>query len=87
MPCFMEKEQTAAYKSENSAVRVIKLYKILCGREKGYDLFRQMLRSGTSIGANVAEVECAISKKDFLSKKPHSTKRMSRNAVLAKTLV
>lgn len=68
MPCFMEKEQTVAYKSENFAVRVIKLYKILCGREKGYDLFRQMLRSGTSIGANVAEAECAISKKDFLSK-------------------
>lgn len=33
-----------------------------------YVLSKQVLRSGTSIGANVAEAECAISRKDFLAK-------------------
>lgn len=37
-------------------------------RHREYDLFRQVLRSGTSIGANLAEAEYAISKKDFLAK-------------------
>ena len=33
-----------------------------------YVLSKQLLRSGTSIGANLAEAECAISRKDFLAK-------------------
>ena len=37
-------------------------------REKEYVLSKQLLRCGTSIGANLAESECAISRKDFLSK-------------------
>lgn len=65
---IMEKEKTVLSKSQNFAVRIIKLYKVLCQRDKTYDLFRQLLRCGTSIGANVSEAECAISKKDFLSK-------------------
>lgn len=47
---------------------MVKLYKYLCDEKKEYVLSKQMLRSGTSIGANLAESECAISKKDFLSK-------------------
>ena len=64
----MEKEGTARYKSKRFAVRIIRLYKLLCSRHREYDLFRQVLRSGTSIGANLAEAECAISKRDFLAK-------------------
>lgn len=64
----MEKEKTAKYKSKKFAVRVVNLYKFLRSDKKEFVLSKQVLRSGTSIGANVAESECAISTKDFLSK-------------------
>ena len=55
-------------KAKVFAVRIIKLYKYLCESKKEYVLSKQVLRSGTSIGANVAEAIVAISKKDFLAK-------------------
>lgn len=61
-------EQTAKIKSIRFAVRIVKLYKYLCEEKHEYILSKQLLRSGTSIGANLAEAECAISRKDFLSK-------------------
>ena len=64
----MEKENTVACKSKRFAIRTVKLYKYLCEEKKEYVLSKQLLRSGTSIGANIAESECAISKKDFLAK-------------------
>ena len=64
----MENEKTIKYKSKKIAVRVVNLYKYLCAEKKEYVLSKQLLRSGTSIGANIAESECAISKKDFLNK-------------------
>ena len=44
------------------------VYQYLCEEKREFVLSKQILRSGTSIGANLAEAECAISKKDFLSK-------------------
>lgn len=64
----MEQEKTVKYKSKKFAVRIVNLYKYLCDEKKEYVLSKQILRSGTSIGANIAESECAISEKDFLSK-------------------
>lgn len=64
----MDKEKTAKYKSKKFAVRIVKLYQYLCEEKKEYVLSKQVLRSGTSIGANLAEAETAISKKDFLAK-------------------
>ncbi len=64
----MEKENTAVYKSKKFAIRIVKLYKHLSENKNEYILSKQLLRSGTSIGANLAESECAMSKKDFLSK-------------------
>ena len=64
----MDREKTVKYKSKKFAVRIVKLYKYLCDEKKEYVLSKQLLRSGTSIGANIAESECAISEKDFLSK-------------------
>ena len=64
----MEKDNTAKIKSKRFAIRIVKLYKYLCDEKKEYVLSKQLIRSGTSIGANLAEAECAISKKDFLSK-------------------
>ena len=61
-------ENTAKFKSKRFAVRTVKLYKFLCEEKKEYILSKQILRSGTSIGANLAEAETAISKRDFLSK-------------------
>ena len=64
----MEREKTAEYKSKRFAVRIVNLYKYLCEKKNEYVLSKQILRSGTSIGANLAESQCAISKKDFLAK-------------------
>lgn len=50
------------------AVRVVKLYQHLCEHKKEYVLSKQILKCGTSIGANITEANGAISKKDFSSK-------------------
>jgi len=55
-------------KSFEFAVRVVNLYKVLSKREKEYVLSKQCLRSGTAIGALVAESAHAQSKADFISK-------------------
>lgn len=56
-------------KSFQFAVRIIKFYKILIERDsKYYPLFKQLLRSGTSIGANISEAQSAPTKKDFVNK-------------------
>ena len=55
-------------KSKRFAIRIVNLYKFLCEEKREYTLSNQILRSGTSIGANIAESVCAISKKDFQSK-------------------
>ena len=61
-------ENTIKYKSKKFAVRIINLYKYLCDEKKEFVLSKQILRSGTSIGANVAESDAAMSRKDFLAK-------------------
>ena len=55
-------------KSFDFAIRIVNLYKYLCAQKKEYVLSKQVLRSGTSIGANVAEAQQAQSKPDFISK-------------------
>ena len=55
-------------KSSSFALRIVKLYKYLCDKKKEFVLSKQILRSGTSIGANLAESKFAISKNDFLAK-------------------
>ena len=49
------------------AIEIVALYKFLLGRNE-YVLSKQVLRSGTSIGANVQEAQAAQSRADFLSK-------------------
>lgn len=55
-------------KSKAFALRIIRLYKYLCEEKKEFVLSKQVLRSGTSIGANAKEASMAQSKKDFESK-------------------
>ena len=55
-------------KSFQLAIRTIRLYQYLRSKKKEFVLSKQLLRSGTSIGANVAEAQQAQSRADFLSK-------------------
>ena len=55
-------------KSFQFAIRIVNLYKYLCTEHKEYVMSKQLLRSGTSIGANVAESQQAQSRPDFISK-------------------
>ena len=55
-------------KSKAFALRVINLNKFLCNEKKEYVLSKQLLKSGTSIGANVKEAIRGQSKADFYSK-------------------
>ena len=56
-------------KSFQFAVRIVKFYKYLLKKDKDLRaLYEQLLRSGTSIGANVSEAQSAHSKKDFVNK-------------------
>ena len=50
------------------AIRIIKLYQYLTEKKKEFVLSKQVLRSGTSIGANRTEAAYAFSGKDFLHK-------------------
>lgn len=55
-------------KSYAFALRVVKLYKFLTEDKREYILSKQILRSGTSIGANIAEASQGQSKADFVHK-------------------
>ena len=55
-------------KSFEFAVRIVKLYQYLCEQKKEFILSKQLLRSGTSVGAMVREAEHAESKTDFKHK-------------------
>lgn len=61
-------EQTVERKSFLFAVRIVKLSKHLNANKKEYVLSKQLLRAGTSIGANIAEAEQAQNRADFISK-------------------
>lgn len=50
------------------ALRIIETYKVLCDQRHEYVMSKQLLRSGTSIGANVTEAHYAQSRPDFISK-------------------
>jgi len=61
-------QDTTKDKSKRFAIRIIRLYKYLCDNKHEYILSKQILRSGTSIGANVKETIRGQSKADFASK-------------------
>jgi len=63
----MKKENVILDKTFDFALSIIELYKKMT-EQKEYVLSRQIIRSGTSIGANVEEATAAISKKDFTAK-------------------
>lgn len=64
----MKNDNVLVDKSFQFAIRVVKLYKYLCDDKKEFILSKQLLRSGTSIGANINESQDAQSKNDFVAK-------------------
>jgi four helix bundle protein len=62
------KENVIKTKSFAFALRIVKLYQYLTDSRKEYVLSKQLLRSGTAIGALVREAEHAESKSDFIHK-------------------
>lgn len=56
-------------KSFNFSIRIVKLFEHLINKNRNIELsFKQLLRSGTSIGANITEAQSAYTKKDFINK-------------------
>ena len=64
----MKTDNVILTKSKAFALRVIKLYKYLSGKRMEFVMSKQIMRSGTSIGANVREATRAQSTPDFISK-------------------
>ena len=71
------KDNVVSEKSFNFAVRIVRLYKYLCDGKKEFVLGKQLLRSGTGIGANVQEGLQGQSRKDFHTKMNISLKEVS----------
>ena len=67
-------ESLTLEKSKDVAIRIIKLYKYLCDEKHEYILSKQLMRSGTAIGANLTEALYGFSRKDFLAKTSISLK-------------
>ncbi len=61
-------ENVIETKSFDFAVRIVNLYKYVTFEKKEYVLSKQMLRSGTSIGANICEAQKGQTKPDFNTK-------------------
>ena len=62
------RENALIDKSVLFAARIIKLHKHLLRTHKETVISKQIVRSGTSIGANIAEARCGYSRKDFINK-------------------
>jgi len=64
----------ALEKSRKFAIRIYNLCKYICKEKREFTLAQQLLRSGTSIGANLTEAQYSVSKKEFLVKATISLK-------------
>ena len=66
-------------KSKAFAIRIINLYSFLTKTKGEHIMSKQLLRSGTSIGANIAEAQYAISKADFIAKQQIALKECAES--------
>ena len=74
------KPNVVADKSKAFALRIVMLYRFLVEKEKEFVLSKQILKSGTSIGANIRESKNAQSLLDFISKLSISLKEADETA-------
>jgi four helix bundle protein len=75
----MKKANPIRDKSFAFAVRVVQAYKILMSDKKEFVMSKQLLRSGTSVGAMVREAEHAETKKDFIHKMAIAQKEINES--------
>ena len=73
------KENVIKEKSLLFAIRIVNLYKYLTSEQKEFVIAKQLLRSGTSIGANIREAEHAQSRADFINKMNISLKEANES--------
>jgi len=73
----MKEDNLIAIDSKNFAIRIVNLFNYLVDVKKEYVMSKQILRCGTSIGANISESVFAQSKQDFISKLSISLKEAS----------
>ena len=66
-------------KSKRFALRIVKLYRYLCDDKREFIMSRQLLRCGTSIGANICEADHSMSKKEFIAKMNISLKEAAES--------
>ena len=66
--CFLMKDNVLIDKSIAFAARIVKLHSYLNKEKKEHIISKQVMRSGTSIGANINEANYGQSKADFISK-------------------
>ncbi len=64
----MKKDNVTYEKAYSFAIRIVRAFQHLTNSKKEFVLSKQMLRSGTSIGANISEANGAVSKADFSNK-------------------
>ncbi len=76
----MKEDNVIEQKSKSFAIRIIRMYQRLTAEKKEFVLSKQCLRSGTSIGANIAEGIKAQSTNDFISKLHISLKEANETA-------
>lgn len=62
------KDNVIVNKSYLFALKIVRLYKVMLKRQNEFVMSKQILKSGTSIGANIAEAVAAISKREFVAK-------------------
>ncbi|MDR0872674.1 MAG: four helix bundle protein [Prevotellaceae bacterium] len=73
------KENIVKQKSKAFAIRIVRLYQYVTENKKEYVLSKQLLRSGTSVGAMVCEAEQAETKKDFIHKMAIAQKEINES--------
>lgn len=81
------KESILLIKSKAFAIKIIYLYKYLCDEKREFVMSRQLLRSGTSVGANIREAKFAQSMPDFIYKMSIALKEMSETQYWLELLI
>ena len=77
----MKSDNIIKQKSLEFAIRIVRLYQYLSEQKKEYVLSKQLLRCGTSIGANIHEALQGSSTKDFINKLNISLKESTKRII------
>ena len=83
----LKPENTAKYKSKQFSVRIVRLYQYLCTEKKEFVLSKQLLRSGTSVGANIREAFYGHGTADFIAKLQIALKECSESEYWLELLI